>query len=133
MSFGEDEYVKSTKKKDPLTAFLPVMGLVLVVAFAAIAYALHKPAHEFLQNRIDGFPTEPEVGYVIGGAIFLILVLFAGMFYAMFAPKGPKITTEKELLREKEERQREELTRKKRRAELRKQAAKERREREKNM
>lgn len=118
MSFAEDEYVRSKKKKNPLTPFLPVLGLVLAVALGAIAFILSKPAHEFLMKQIETFPQETEVQYVVAGALFIVFLLFAGLIYAIFAPKQEKLVTERELKKEKDYKEKERLAAKKRKRQI---------------
>ena len=127
----EDEYTRGKQKKDPITKFLPALGLVLVLAFAAIAFVLHEPAHELLQENITDFPEEKEVGYVVGGVIFVVMMLFAGFFYAMFQPKREHQVTESELRKEKKAIEQEHRERKQRRKKMRHQALQQRKDREK--
>jgi hypothetical protein len=128
----EDEYAGRKKKKDPITAFLPFLGLILAMAFAAIAWVLREPAHEFLIEQISDFPQEEEMAYAVAGVLFLIMMMLAALVYALFAPKPHhKLVTEKELKREKEAIDREHLERKRRKRRMRQQAAKEREEQRK--
>ena len=128
----EDEYAGRKQKKDPITAFLPFLGLLLALAFGAIAYVLREPAHEFLIEQINDFPTEEEVSYAVAGVLFLIFMLLAALVYALFAPKPHhKSVTEKELKREKQAIEQERVERKRRKRRMREEAVKEREEREK--
>ena len=126
----EDEYKGRQKKKDPLKAFLPAIGLLLALAFAAIAFFLREPVQQLLidQNVLTE-PVDEKVGYVIGGVIFLVLMLFAGFIFALFAPKPAKRVTESELKKEREAMQREAQERKERRRKMQKQAFQERKDR----
>lgn len=126
MSFAEDEYRGRRKKKNPLAPFLPLLGLVLAVALAAVAFILSAPVHDLLKENIADFPVETEVQYVIAVVLFIVLVLFAGMLYAAFAPKPPKLVSESELKRERIEIDREKRAKKKRRRELARKASRER-------
>lgn len=127
MSF-ETEYTKGTRKKDPLNAFLPVIGLLLAVCFAVIAFFTYEPAHEFLVEQISTLPQQgdegyEEMGYVVGVGIFLILMMFAAMLYAVFAPKPPKLATEAQLKKERQATAAEKAARKRRKQQINKQAA----------
>lgn len=125
MSF-EDEYVRKKKKKDPITAFLPAIGLLLIVAIGAVSYILSEPAHKFLSENMSGVPADKEVGYVVGFVIFIVLMLFIAMIYAAFAPKPPKLVSEKQLQKEKDDREREMRERKKRQRAISRKMAEER-------
>lgn len=127
----EDEYARPTDKKDPIRFFLPFLGVLLILAFAVIAYFAHEPAHEFLQKKITDFPEEKEVGYLVGGVIFVVLMMLASVLYAVLTPGPAKRTSEAELRRDKQDMEREALERKARKKRLRAQAAQERTEREK--
>ncbi|RMG75256.1 MAG: hypothetical protein D6711_07140 [Chloroflexi bacterium] len=109
----EDEYVRRSKKKSSLQKFLPLIGLLLIISFAAISFILMKPAHEFLYTQFfeaqeirNGTPLEDsfsrdEVQYVVGVAIFVILIMVSGLLYAAGAPKEKMKVTERELKQEK--------------------------------
>jgi predicted outer membrane lipoprotein len=126
MSF-EDEYTKQTEKKNPLTAFLPILGLLLAVAFGAIAFIVSEPVQDLLAENISGFPREQEAQYVVAVVIFISLVLIGGAIYATLAPKPPKLVSERELKKEREQREQEIRDRKRRQRKVQEQMAEERR------
>ena len=121
--FGEEYGEKSVKKKTSVRAFLPIFGLFLVVAFAAIAFVLSEPLTTLLRDTIDGIPAEDEVQYVVAGMTFLVLLLFSGMVYAMFARKPQLRVTEAELKKERTLSIAEKKARQRRRIQMNKQAA----------
>jgi len=107
--------MKQAEKKSPLQAFLPIIGLVIVVIAGAFSYFVSEPAHDFLRRQFGSqIPNEPVVQYAVAGMIFLLIVLVVGMIYAIFQPKPEMTVSERELDREKKERERERLERKKR-------------------
>lgn len=107
--------MKQAEKKNPLQAFLPIIGLVLIVIAGAIAFFASAPAHDFLMDQFPGqIPNQDVVQYAVGGIIFLLIILFVALIYAAFQPKPEMTVTERELDREKKERERERLERKKR-------------------
>lgn len=126
MSFAEDPYRGRRRKKSPLSAYLPVLGLFLAVALGAVAYVLSAPVHELLIDNIADFPTETEIQYVVALILFGVLVLFAGLIYAAFAPKPPKTVSEADLKKERIEIDKEKRARKKRKREANRKMAKER-------
>ncbi|MDZ4669368.1 MAG: hypothetical protein SH821_00730 [Phototrophicales bacterium] len=130
MSF-EDEYMSKAKKKTPLNAFLPLIGLFLLAAAAGVGFSLSKPLTEWLQNTIlpdnsqdiaDNFEV---VQLVVGAVVAVIILLFAAMMYAVLAPKPTKLTNERELKKEKEDKVAEDIARKKRRQEVNRKMAEE--------
>lgn len=127
MSF-ENEYARSKKKKDPIRAFLPVIGLVLIVCFAAISWVVHEPIRDALAENVTDLPQPgqdgfEEIGYVAGGAVFVVLLMITSLMYSAFAPKPEKIVSERELLREKKERAAEKKARERRKKEIYRQQA----------
>jgi uncharacterized BrkB/YihY/UPF0761 family membrane protein len=123
MSF-EDEYAVKPKKKNPINAFLPLIGLFLIAAAGGIGFVLSGPVTQSLQTSIlasnaDDIAQNYElVQLIVGVVIAIVILLFVAMIYAMFAPKPTKLTSEKELQREKEERLAEQLARKRRKQEV---------------
>ena len=113
MSF-ENEYVKSKQKRSAMGPFLPAIGLILIVCFAAIAFVASEPLTEVLRENMAEVPDDEEVSYVVGFIVFLGLLLITGLLFAMFAPKPPKMVTEQELKKERQQVAREKEARKKR-------------------
>jgi hypothetical protein len=127
MSF-EDEYVKRVKARNPLNAFLPVLGLFLAAALGVIAWILSDPVHDLLAQNIAGFPGEQEVTYVIAGVLFLLFLLFAGLLYSLFMPKNKPVVTEHDLLKERERKEKEKKAMRRRKRKVAIEMAKARRE-----
>lgn len=130
MSF-EDEYVSKPKKKNALNAFLPLIGLFLIAAAAAVGFVLSKPATEWLRDTVlpnnyqditDNFET---VQLIVGVVVAVVILLFTAMIYAAFAPKPTKLVSERELKKEKDDKLAEELARKKRKQEVNRKMAEE--------
>lgn len=124
--FGE---TPEEKKKTTINAFLPLFGLVLIIAFGAIAYVLSEPLTTLLRENVDGIPAEQEVQYVVGGVIFLVMLMLSGMMYAMFAPKPQLRVTEAELKKERMLDAREKKARQLRKQQMNRKAAEEVRKR----
>jgi NADH:ubiquinone oxidoreductase subunit 3 (subunit A) len=138
MSF-EDEYVGRSRKKSGIAPWLPALGLILVVALAGVSFVLSEPVHEavyeafFRDEEIasgtfgteDSFDQE-NMQYVVGGIMFLVLLMTVGFLYAVFSPKGPKKITEADMRKERKQKQAEILAAKKHKQAMNKQYAKER-------
>lgn len=131
MSF-EDEYVekKHNQKGTSIAGFLPVLGLVMAVAIGAVAFVLSGPVHELLMENLDNVPADQEVQYVVGGVLFLVMLLFAAMIFAAFAPKPAKTVSEMELKKEKMGKERDRKAAKRRKQQMARQMAAERAKRE---
>jgi hypothetical protein len=142
MSF-EDEYVEQyrQKGKNNIAKWLPALGLMLVLALVAIAFVLAEPVHEFVYEQFfferelengtapaDSF-NQDEMQYVVGGVIFMAMLLFAGFLYALMAPRTNKpVVTERDLKKERQGIHKEKKRAKVRRQKINKQYAKEREE-----
>jgi hypothetical protein len=135
----EDEYARKGRKKnrDPIRPFLPVLGLLLAVALAAISWVIHEPLRDFL---VEQFPDLPQpgtesfevVGYIAGGVVFVVLLMIVSMLYTIFAPRPEKLTSESQLKRERDDIDAERRAKKKRQQQIRRNMAKERAKREKD-
>lgn len=123
MSF-EDEYVAKPKKKNALNAFLPLIGLFLIAAAVGVGFVMSGPVAGWLRDTVlvdnyDDINENFEVVKLVSGAVVaVIILLFAAMLYAAFAPKPTKLTNERELKREKEAKLAEQIARKKRKQEV---------------
>lgn len=125
MSF-EDEYAVIRRKKSVLHGLLPVLGLFLAVALAAIAWVASEPLHELVVRNISGFPFTQEGQLVVAGVTWLLLLMVSGMLYALLIPKPDKIISERELNRERKQKEAEIAAKKKRRRQIARKVAEER-------
>ena len=94
-------------KPSKRSPFLPVIGLILLIVAGAIAWFLSDPAYGFLRDNVQGIPAQAVMRYIIAVAIFLVEILLVAAVYALFQPRTPRMVTEQELDREKQERLRE--------------------------
>lgn len=128
----ENEYVKRRRKKNPLNAFLPILGLILAIALGAVSYVLSEPLQDFLVANVNNFPSEQEAQIVVGVVLFVVLLLFAALIYAIFAPKPPRMISENVLRDERVQKEKDRVKAKRRRQQLNREAAKRRAEQDKN-
>lgn len=124
MSFNYQDYKDyDDGSKPPKTnwtkALLPVFGFILVGAAAAIAWVLSEPLYQLIRANVAGIPDVPELQIVAGVVVFLVLVLFYGLLYSVFAPRPPKMISESELDREKQQKLKEAERAKRRKREMR--------------
>lgn len=132
MSF-EDEYQGRSleARSTTIRAFLPVMGLVLLVTLGVMAYFLSEPVHELLMDNLQGVPADEEVRYVVAAVMFVVMMMVVGMIYAAFAPKPAKTVTESQLKRERMMVEAEKKARKQRRQQVNRKMAQARKQSEK--
>lgn len=86
--------------------FLPVLGFILILAFAVIAYALGPAGYEFLaNNRIINFAasnvSRDVWEWVIRGVIFVVLLMFSSLIVAAARPRQKMDVREKDLVKER--------------------------------
>lgn len=94
------------EKKDPLRAFLPVIGLFIMAAAGAVGWFSSPFVLEFagpyipteVTSQLDEFTLQVLVAVII---FFMLIALFAAI-YAMFAPKPSKLATESVLKKERD-------------------------------
>lgn len=87
-------------------AFWPVIGFVLAVSFAVIAYALGPAAYDFLRRSLPNFPPpgvpRGQWELILSGIVFVILVMLAALVIALAVPRNRSRVNEKKLVKERE-------------------------------
>lgn len=129
----EDEYTGLRQNtRSWRTILLPVMGFLLAGTSAVIALVAATPATDLLRKSFPDVPKEDGVTLAVGFGIFLVLMLFFSMFYAILAPKPKKMdsVSERELDKEKKRREREKIEQRKRRRAVNREMARQNRERD---
>ena len=99
-------------KKDPLKAFYPIIGLVVMLIAGAVGWFGAPFALDFADNYIpsevitslvDVHPLAPEM--LVAFLIFLMIVMLFSAIFAIFAPKQEKLVTESALKQERSARE----------------------------
>lgn len=108
-------------------AWWGIAGLVLAIAFAAIAYILSESVAQQTLRLVPGIAPETW-RIIVGGAIFVGLISVFGIIFAIFSPKRKDKLNERELDKERRLLWAEEKAKKIRQKEVRKQISKARRE-----
>lgn len=121
MGMDGDDFQESRQGKGTnwLKVFLPLMGLILAAISALFAFVLSGPAYQLVRQGFPQIPEAPEIHLIVGIIIFAAFIFLIGGIYAAFAPKPPKIATEKELDRERQQKIREAAAAKRRKKEMR--------------
>lgn len=82
----------------------PVIGFLLALCFAAIAYVLGEPALTFVRRT---FKADDLVGteyvWISRAIIFVVFMFFLAMVYAAAAPKKKGSIDERQLVKERKE------------------------------
>jgi heme exporter protein D len=98
----EEDYHLKQAKKVSIRAFLPIFGLILIIAFGAIAYIFGVPLTELLRGFIPISPDDLDTfDWISRAIIFLALVMIATLVYSIAIPKKKDIVTERALEKER--------------------------------
>ncbi|MGJ3238192.1 MAG: hypothetical protein ACFE0Q_05750 [Anaerolineae bacterium] len=96
-----------TQKKDPLRAFLPIIGIIIMAIAAAVGWFSAPFVLEFggayIPAQVTASLDEQTLLIVIAAAIFFIIIAFFSAIYAAFAPKPDRLVTEAVLKQERAE------------------------------
>jgi hypothetical protein len=94
-------------------AFWPVMGFLLAVSSAFLAYVLIPGAYSLLNSSLRNFPpSSPTIQLIIGLVLFLVFVTIGSLLVALAVPKPKIAVTETSLMKERNQRIREHKARK---------------------
>lgn len=128
----DEDYSRTRKAKTTtIRTFFPVIGLILIIVFAVIAYFIGP----ILTDAVSGMITIPNdqleiFDWVSRGIVFILLTLIFGLIYAAAAPKPKQMVSERALDKERKDRIQAELEAKKRKNQVRAKMAQERRKNE---
>lgn len=122
--------LKQKETKNPFRAWLPVLGFVLALCAAAIGWYLAPGLIDWVDRQAPGFDRDildPLIMQLaFAGFIFFVVVGFAGIVVSAALPKKKSRVVESDLKKERMEINREKARRKKRQAQLAKEAARQR-------
>src|SRR5262249_34963328 len=96
-------------KKSRTQSFWPVLGLLLILASAAIAYFLGPMLYDWFRTShvVRGFPPldQPRVNveWILRFVVFVILGMVASLAVAAAVPKKKSTVTEKQLTKQRAE------------------------------
>jgi predicted membrane protein len=97
--------IKVKAKKSPISAFLPAMGLILLIAFGVISWVLAPDLLRWTVREFDGFSGnefEPIIMKTAFAAlIFLVLTSLTGLAVAIFVPRKRSKVKENDLNKER--------------------------------
>jgi type VI protein secretion system component VasK len=134
MMTDEDYRIRKAKGVS-IRAFLPFLGLVLMIVFGVIAWVLAPIVTDILYNNGVLQSLSPELlerfDLISGGMIFMVMVLITALLYAVAAPKPKKMVTERQLDKERKARIAAEVEAKQRKKKVQAQLAQERKKTQK--
>jgi mannitol-specific phosphotransferase system IIBC component len=96
-------------KKSRSQSFWPILGLLLIIACAIMAYFIGPAVVDWLDdgNVIRGFPPRgiprENVNWILRGILFVVLGLLSSLVVAAAVPKKKNVVNEKKLIKERQE------------------------------
>jgi hypothetical protein len=101
--------VQQPKKKARGQSYWPVIGFILILACAAIAYVVGPAVVQWLDdgNVIRGFPPprsqvpRESINWILRGILFVVLTLLGSLAVAAAVPKKKIAVNEKALTKER--------------------------------
>lgn len=91
------------RKKPPRgRAFWPVVGLLLALSAAALAYVFTDPVINALRKSLRNFPTGPTVTLIVGVILFVVLALTFSLIVAFAVPRKKSAVTETQLVKDRQ-------------------------------
>ncbi len=93
------------EKKDPLRAFLPIIGLIIIVIAGAVGWFsapfVLEYGGQYIPSEVTTQLDEFTLQVLVAVAIFFIIVAVFSAIYALFSPKTNKLVTESTLKQER--------------------------------
>lgn len=94
-------------------AFWPVLGLLLALSSAALAWVFTQPVIDFLRKSLPSFPRQTNVvTIIVGVALFFLIAMLFSLVVAMAVPKRKSAVTEINVAKQRDEMVREKAARK---------------------
>ncbi len=101
----EEDYRLKQAKRVSVRAFLPLFGLILIVAFGAIAFIFGPSLTDVMRGFIPIAPADLETfDWISRAVIFFALVMIATLLYAIAIPKKKDMVSERTLDKERKDR-----------------------------
>jgi predicted histidine transporter YuiF (NhaC family) len=102
----EEDYRLKQGRRTTIRAFLPLFGLILIIAFGAIAFIFGASLTDLLVSMIPSIASVEltTLDWISRAIIFLALVMVATLIYSIAIPKKKDIVTERALEKERKDR-----------------------------
>lgn len=85
----------TTRKPQPRgKAFWPVLGFLLALSSAVLAFIFTDPVIAQLQKSLRGFPRDPKVPIIVGVILFALIAMFFSLIVAFAVPRKKSGVTE---------------------------------------
>ena len=82
-------------------AFWPVLGLLLALSSAALAFVFTDPVVTALRKSLRGFPTDPKVPIIVGVILFALIAMIFSLIVAFAVPRKKSGVTEVQMVKDR--------------------------------
>ena len=90
------------RKKQPRgKAFWPILGFLLALSSAALAFVFTDPVITQLQKSLRGFPRDPKVPIIVGVVLFFLIAMFFSLIVAFAVPRKKSGVTEIQMTKDR--------------------------------
>ena len=90
------------KKRQPRgKAFWPILGFLLALSSAALAYVFTNPVIDTLRKSLRNFPTDAKVPIIIGVTLFALFALVFSLIVAFAVPRKKSGVTEIQITKDR--------------------------------
>lgn len=93
------------EKKDPLRAFLPIIGLIIIIIAGAVGWFsapfVLEAGGQYIPSEVTSQLDEFTLQLLVAMVMFFMIVAVFSAIYAAFAPKPSKLVSESALQQER--------------------------------
>jgi predicted PurR-regulated permease PerM len=92
----------TTRKSQPRgKAFWPILGFLLALSSAALAFVFTDPVVTQLQKSLRGFPRDPKVPIIVGVILFFLIAMVFSLIVAFAVPRKKSAVTEIQMAKDR--------------------------------
>ncbi len=82
-------------------AFWPVLGFLLALSSAALAFVFTDPTVTYLRSSLRGFPRDPKVPIIVGVILFALFAMIFSLIVAFAVPRKKSAVTEIQMAKDR--------------------------------
>jgi len=82
-------------------AFWPIMGFLLALSSAALAFVFTDPVIGALKKSLRGFPTDAKIPIIVGVILFALFAMVFSLIVAIAIPRKKSAVTEVQMAKDR--------------------------------